>query len=368
MQYVSYETDRSWCQSLITASTMPCCTRRGCGKDYDPGQNDNASCSYHPGAPVFHEGLKSWSCCSAVNKPVLDFDEFMNISGCTVGAHSDEKPDVTSQTHKVPTLGHLTMTKSSQGLEVYSTSTVKSAAGSAATVVTATQIDPPVEEEDDLRASVIPGTICRRRGCGVAFVSDQENRVGDGTGSVCTYHPAPPIFREGSKGYLCCKRRVLEFDEFLKIEGCTKGRHIFAPKQARQELTEQFTDCRIDHYQTPNEVHVSVFAKQADRDKSSVTVEEMQVHLDLFLPGQKRFKRTLNLFGPVLPQESSYQFYGTKVEVLLKKLDGRSWTLLEKTTRSIGNISLTFGVGGRTGTIGGKEVVLDEQNAVNRRA
>ena len=32
------------------------------------------------------------------------------------------------------------------------------------------------------------------------------------------------------KGYLCCKRRVLEFDEFLKIEGCKKGRHVFVPK------------------------------------------------------------------------------------------------------------------------------------------
>lgn len=347
---------------------MPCCTRRGCGKDYDLGQNNNTSCIYHPGAPVFHEGLKSWSCCSAVNKPVLDFDEFMNISGCAVGTHSDEKPETTSQTHKAPTQGHLTMTKSSQGSEVYSTSIVKSAAGSTATAVTAAQIDPPTEEEDDLRVSVLPGTVCKRRGCGVTFVSDQENRVGDGAGTVCTYHPAPPIFREGSKGYLCCKRRVLEFEEFLKIEGCTKGRHIFAPKQAKQELAEQFTDCRIDHYQTPNEVHVSVFAKQADRDKSSVTIEETQVHLDLFLPGQKRFKRTLNLFGPVFPQESSYQFYGTKVEVQLKKLDGRSWTLLEKTTRDIGNISLTFGVGGRTGTIGGKQVVLDEQNAMNRRA
>jgi len=42
------------------------------------------------------------------------------------------------------------------------------------------------------------------------------------------HHPGAPIFHEGSKGYTCCKRRVLEFDEFLKIEGCkTKRRHLF---------------------------------------------------------------------------------------------------------------------------------------------
>lgn len=40
---------------------------------------------------------------------------------------------------------------------------------------------------------------------------------------------------------------------------------------------EQFTECRIDHYQTPSEVHVSVFAKQADKDRSKVIVEETQV-------------------------------------------------------------------------------------------
>jgi hypothetical protein len=51
-----------------------------------------------------------------------------------------------------------------------------------------------------------------------------------------------------------------------------------------------------------------------------------------------------------------------QVEVTLKKLDGRSWTLLEKTERDIGSVNFTFGVQGRVGTIGGKELVLDEGN------
>lgn len=105
-----------------------------------------------------------------------------------------------------------------------------------------------------------------------------------------------------------------------------------------------------------------MFAKQADKEKSIVTIEENQVHFDLFFLGSKRFRRTVILFGPVEPDGSSYKFYNTKVEVVLKKLDTRSWTLLEKTTRDLGNMSLTFGVGGRTGTIGSKDLVLDEQN------
>jgi hypothetical protein len=46
-----------------------------------------------------------------------------------------------------------------------------------------------------------------------------------------------------AQGYFCCKRRVLEFEEFLKIEGCAEGRHLFVRKSkgdvrdARDKLT-----------------------------------------------------------------------------------------------------------------------------------
>ncbi|KIJ17265.1 hypothetical protein PAXINDRAFT_175795, partial [Paxillus involutus ATCC 200175] len=340
------------------------CARKGCGKEFLSTENTDTSCSYHPGAPVFHEGLKSWSCCSDKNKPVLDFDEFMKIPGCEVGAHTEAVQQAVPRAPKSAATETLTMMESKGGQEVYSIARPGPVpAQTPAPVVTLT---PQAEAEDDPSVTVAPGTLCKRKGCGVAFVSDEENRTGDGEGTICTYHPAPPIFREGSKGYLCCKRRVLEFEEFLKIEGCKKGRHVFVPKQAASEelndQAEQFTDCRIDHYQTPNEVYVSVFAKQADKERSKVTIGETQVHLDLCLPAQRRFKRTIPLYGPVEPHRSTYKFYGSRVEVVLRKLDTRSWTVLEKTTHDLGNMSLTFGVGGRTGTIGGKDIILDEQN------
>ncbi|KAG6334872.1 hypothetical protein ID866_4213 [Astraeus odoratus] len=172
---------------------MPRCTRRGCGQDYVVTENTEASCIYHPGAPVFHEGLKSWSCCSELNKPVLDFDEFMNIPGCTTGSHTEEVPDTKSQTKKKPAQGNLTLRESSQGTEVYSTQLPKAPAEPTAIVGTATSTEPP-PEEDDLSASVPPGTVCKRKGCGTAFVSDEENRIGDGAGTVCTHHPAPVGF------------------------------------------------------------------------------------------------------------------------------------------------------------------------------
>jgi len=63
---------------------------------------------------------------------------------------------------------------------------------------------------------------CRRKSCGVNFEGGERD------GEKCVHHPGAPIFHEGSKGWSCCKRRVLEFDQFMNIEGCkTKDRHLF---------------------------------------------------------------------------------------------------------------------------------------------
>jgi hypothetical protein len=79
------------------------------------------------------------------------------------------------------------------------------------------------------------GTTCRRRKCGATY-NGKQNRDDE----KCVHHPGQPIFHEGSKGWTCCKRRVLEFDEFMKIDGCTtKPKHIFigkGPKDAIEKL------------------------------------------------------------------------------------------------------------------------------------
>lgn len=59
------------------------------------------------------------------------------------------------------------------------------------------------------------------------------------------HHPGAPIFHEGSKGYLCCKRRVLEFDQFLKLEGCkTKDRHLFVGAKKKAGVEEKLDTVR----------------------------------------------------------------------------------------------------------------------------
>lgn len=39
--------------------------------------------------PYFHDAYKGWSCCQ---RKSVDFTEFLNIKGCEVSKHSNEKP------------------------------------------------------------------------------------------------------------------------------------------------------------------------------------------------------------------------------------------------------------------------------------
>jgi len=43
------------------------------------------------------------------------------------------------------------------------------------------------------------------------------------------------------------------------------------------QQTEETVNCRIDHYQTPSSVYVTIFAKQTDKERSSVKIEENEV-------------------------------------------------------------------------------------------
>lgn len=213
------------------------CVHQSCGKIFtDPDEE----CHYHPGPPVFHEGQKGkklaylisfkgrpthsssfivgWKCC----KPrFLTFEEFQSIPPCTVGKHS---------TTEFP----LPVEKT-EGASISTAPTPVSSAEPTRVPLNAAQATPPppppaVEEpeDDDPALPIKEGTTCKRIKCGVQYTPEVRAKREKGEKEECVHHPGAPIFHEGSKGYSCCKRRVLEFDEFMKIEGCTvKDKHLF---------------------------------------------------------------------------------------------------------------------------------------------
>lgn len=107
----------------------------------------------------------------------------------------------------------------------------------------------------------------------------------------------------------------------------------------------------------------------ADKERSKVTFGEQTLTLDLYLPGNKRVQKTLTLYGPVVPDKCRVRILGTKVDITLTKPVAASWPLLELPpagTELPPGYALTFGVSGRTGTVGGKDVVLSVEEAAKR--
>ncbi len=208
-------------------------------------------------------------------------------------------------------------------------------------------VKPPVIEEKELNdpenAVIQEGTLCKRPGCKQSYPNTSE----------CIFHNGQPVFHEGSKGWSCCSRKVLEFDEFLKISGCQKGRHRY--------LDSVKKDCRHDFYQTPTSVIVSVYAKNTQKTNVTLTDSEMSVHID-FKDGSVFDWNTL-LFQPIIPNESSYQVLSTKIEIILKKANGLSWADIGP----VQNVTCwtTFGTTGTVGTVGSKEAIVAQDAPIH---
>ncbi|CAF3630023.1 unnamed protein product, partial [Rotaria sordida] len=61
------------------------CKHASCGVLYTTVDQEQATpCRFHPGVPIFHEGMKYWSCCQ---KKTTDFEAFTAQPGCSEGEH-----------------------------------------------------------------------------------------------------------------------------------------------------------------------------------------------------------------------------------------------------------------------------------------
>lgn len=197
---------------------------------------------------------------------------------------------------------------------------------------------PPEEEDDDDPNIPVPdGASCKRKGCGASYKSGREREKEE-----CVHHPGHALFHEGSKGWTCCKRRVLEFDEFMKIQGCkTKAQHLFVGKKQKDPETEELLkEVRNDFYQTAATVIASLYLKKIDKDRSKVEFADdgARVDLDLHTIDKKHYQTSMLLFGPIKPAESRFKIMGTKLELTLAKSDGQGWPVLRADDPHTGEI------------------------------
>ncbi len=193
---------------------------------------------------------------------------------------------------------------------------------------------PPEDEDDDPEIPVPDGASCKRRGCGVSY-KEEEGRAGE----QCIHHPGQAQFHEGSKGWTCCKKRVLEFDEFMKIPGCTtKDRHLFVGKKKDPAAEEQLTEVRNDYYQTATTVIASLYLKKIDKERSKVEFAANSIDLDLHTADSKHYQTCMTLFAPIKPADSAFKIMGTKLELTLAKADGAGWPVLRADDPQTGSI------------------------------
>ncbi|KAF7273806.1 hypothetical protein GWI33_013498 [Rhynchophorus ferrugineus] len=66
------------------------CKNGGCTQCYQGPESNSSFCLHHPGIPIFHEGLKFWSCCQI---KTTDFNTFLNQEGCKEGSHVWKKEE-----------------------------------------------------------------------------------------------------------------------------------------------------------------------------------------------------------------------------------------------------------------------------------
>jgi len=317
------------------------CYNRGCGKNFNP-RNESDVCTYHPGAPFFHDAYKGWSCCQ--NKST-DFTTFLNTPGCTEGKHSNVKPvepenitgNLTKEDDKVVEVR--APIQESLPRPSYSTPLVRLKPTIAASLQQQ-MAKMTVTTENTATNEVKLGESCKNNGCKNTYQGPEQDY------SNCKHHPGIPVFHEGMKYWSCCQRKTTEFQQFLEQEGCDIGTCVWT----RKEGEEGVVNCRYDWHQTAAAVTVAIYAKKIDPNLSYVEVNPIRLKAHIFFPQEKgAFDLDLELRGIIDVEGTTCSMLGTKTEIKMKKAESGSWSKLdiprqvveEKKDEALGNNNTT---------------------------
>jgi disease resistance protein len=145
----------------------------------------------------------------------MDWDDFMKLPGCSVGEHSDVKPEKPSIS-KSPSSGIFP-----ESTPQLLTSNASPEQKQPAEIVQAESPQTPwVSEEGWYR--------CRHAGC------QKEYDPTSNTDDSCEYHSGAATFKDTRKFWSCCNAGSYDWDEFMKIPKCARGKH--EPKMVDAQL------------------------------------------------------------------------------------------------------------------------------------
>eukprot|EP00123_Amoebidium_parasiticum_P015032 comp22749_c0_seq3/m.35489 comp22749_c0_seq3/g.35489 ORF comp22749_c0_seq3/g.35489 comp22749_c0_seq3/m.35489 type:complete len:273 (-) comp22749_c0_seq3:31-849(-) len=261
------------------------CYNKACGQDYEEADNSDTSCTYHPGGPVFHEGLKGWSCCK---KRVTDFSDFLSMPGCTQGRHSNVKPEpppaATQQaSHPAPIPSpHVAADAPPLSTEFMEIKLEQSAP--ARTQFESFKAKWLEDQQKALSSEIAEGAPCNNKGCRASYPNTD----------TCYFHPGNPVFHEGMKYWSCCERKTSDFQNFLDQSGCTDGDHTWREAEGGKKAK---ANCRYDYFQGGNWITMNIYAKHIDPEHSTLKLSEGKLVAHLVFEATKIFDLELNLKG-----------------------------------------------------------------------
>lgn len=305
--------------------TLVQCYNKGCGQKFKLEENNEDSCEYHPGAPIFHDAYKGWSCC---NKKSTDFTTFLNTKGCAKGRHNPEKPPepakpkvdpstrdevitVQAPSHTNQALPRPDFNTPTKRLPVTITSSLKQALEKKASEE---RTENDAEEGEMSESGIKIGESCKNNGCKTTYEGDHSNL------GICKYHPGYPVFHEGLKYWTCCQKKTTDFSEFLEQAGCSTGHHCWVKLDSTKVAT-----CRYDWHQTASHVCVAIYAKLCDPASTYVEVNPIRLQANIVFGDANVFTLDVELRGVIDVQQSSVNLAATKVEIKLRKAEPASW-------------------------------------------
>ncbi|XP_006647346.2 cysteine and histidine-rich domain-containing protein RAR1 [Oryza brachyantha] len=214
-------------KNASSAAAPARCQRIGCDAMFTDDSNPDGSCHYHPSGPIFHDGMKEWSCCKQRSH---DFSLFLAIPGCKTGKHTTEKPITKAVSTNPPKAVPVQTSKQGVGADTCARcrqgffcsdhgSQPKAQKSSVTNDTNVVPVEKPAVPPPKKKIDLSEPRICKNKGCGKTY-KEKDNHD-----TACDYHPGPAVFHDRMRGWKCCDIHVKEFDEFMEIPPCTKGWH-----------------------------------------------------------------------------------------------------------------------------------------------
>ncbi|VDN08036.1 unnamed protein product [Thelazia callipaeda] len=297
------------------------CYNKGCGLKFDPSDNNDESCLYHPGAPYFHDAYKIWNCC---NKKSTDFGTWLSLKGCTRGKHSSVKPAQEVKHQKSEEMDESYVQKE---VIVWNGLNKPAARQNYSAVMRPLKLEPTMaalraiekfqsEKVQESEPSIRIGALCRNPGCEKAYEGEKSHD------ETCVYHNGIAVFHEGMKYWSCCEKKTTDFSTFLEQRGCVVGKHCWIKAERVEKIRE-------DWFSGGGYIHLNIYCRGAIPELCVVECNGIILQMKIMHGfGVKETHLNYELFGRIDVDGSKVIVGERKLELVLKQDDTVSWPRL----------------------------------------